>query len=255
MNSDNTNRVFNRKEVSKILSKATEIQARNDLYGNQDGLNEEELVLLAKEVGIDKNALLEALQTYDLPTVESNYSWVRGTHKTQEIATVQGEITDDDWESVVSEIRRVTGGIGKVNKIGNTFEWEQRRRDIGYKHISLTPQNGKTKVQYVSGWRGLKFIVNMFTFMTFFAGVAIGLEETNMLPILNLSLALLGGLGGLSIARIFLKSYFTKQQQQAKSLVSAISTTLKKISQPTIAIEEAEQRETTPTTSSNRERV
>lgn len=106
---------------------------------------------------------------------------------------------EEIWENVVQEIRRVTGGIGKVNKIGKSFEWEQRRRVAGYRHISLTPQEGNTKIQFVSNWRQLMIPSSFLSFITGATIAGIFLDGTNFPGIVYFLLPLLGGFGALEV--------------------------------------------------------
>ena len=66
--------IYSKSEISKILKTASEIQTRKDLYGNKDGLDEHELIELAKEVGIDRESLLEALDKHNQPEFNTSYS-------------------------------------------------------------------------------------------------------------------------------------------------------------------------------------
>src|SRR5690554_2551020 len=150
-------RIHNRKEISTILAKASEIQLKHPRE-DETGLTEAELIHIATEAGINKDALQQALVSFENDDAEKKFSWLKGTSKIQKTSTINSDFTEDDWMNIVQEIRRITGGIGKIDKVGASYEWEQRRRDIGYKHISLTPKNGKTKIQYVYNWSGLRII-------------------------------------------------------------------------------------------------
>lgn len=81
------NRTFSKEEISKILAKASKIQAGKDLYGDQPGLTEEELVHIAEEVGIDRDSLLEAIQSPDMPELDSTFNWITASHKIQDVHT------------------------------------------------------------------------------------------------------------------------------------------------------------------------
>lgn len=234
-------RTFSKKEISKILKRASEIQTQKDLYGDQEGLSESELIQLASEVGIDKESLLEALSDQDSPAFDQTFNWFNATSRIQDIHTVPGEVTDENWEEMIQEIRRITGGIGKVNKVGNTYEWEQRRRELGYKHISLTPQNGKTKIQMVSGWGGMKPIVYMVSFMIPLALGSIIMGAMGIPKGLSLMISAGAGLVGTGFGRVFLKFHFEKQKQALHDLAKGITSRLKSFTkQSQISIEEKE---------------
>lgn len=232
-------RIFSKEEISKILSKASKIQAQKELYGEEHGLTVEELEHIAKEAGIDRNSLYEAIQNSDIPEFDSPFNWITASSHIQNIQIVSGEISKDTWEEIVQEIRRITGGIGKLNVVGKSFEWEQRLKEIGYKHISLTPENGTTKMQFVSNWGGLKLIS---TILPFIAGVAITsvlLDGTNFSDIVYLLLPLLGGTVALTAGRFYLKSYFKKQKKLFTQIAHSIRKKLDPSITSTILIEDS----------------
>lgn len=232
-------KTYNRKDISRILTKASEIQTTKDLFDDQEGLTEAELMHVAEEVGISKEALKEALLTYESTGQKETFSWLNGTSRLQTVSVVQGELTDSKWEKVVQEIRRVTGGIGKTNNVGSSFEWEQRRREIGYKHLSLSRENNKTRIQFVSNWGGVKRLSLMFSFMIPFALTAIGLDGAELQDIPALLIAIGGGTLGLPFGMLYLKNYFNKQKKQIKDLFSGITKIIKDTAEePKITIEQ-----------------
>lgn len=231
-------RTFSKEEISKILARASKIQTRKDLYGDEQGLTEEELMHIAEEVGIDKESLFEAIQSADVPEMDSDFNWITATSKIQDIHIVDGEISEENWENVVLDIRRATSGIGKINNVGKSFEWEQRLREIGYRHISLTPQDGRTKIQFVSNWRGLKITSSFFSFLAGMAITGIFMDGSNLPDIIFFLLPLLGGFGALGIGRLYLKNYFEKQKAQFRQIIKSIGKQLRNSNESEIVIEE-----------------
>ncbi len=233
--------LYSKKDISKILTKASEIQTQKELYGDKEGLTEEELIQVAAEVGIDKDSLIEALGVYDITNLNEKYNWWKAPSRIQKIATVNGDIDEKDWESVVHEIRKVTGGIGKLIKTSHSYEWEQRRQNSGYKHISLTPDNGKTKIQLVNSWGGLRFFSTFISFMAAFTIASIALDNTQLSDIALLIAAGAGAILGFPISRIILSSHYKKQKKQAEELLKSISTKIRpEKDESTIRIEEKE---------------
>lgn len=234
-------KIYSRKEISRILSRASEIQSsQNESATSSEGLTKEELQHVADEVGISKEILQEALLTYDIHTEKESFNWLNPNSSLQQTSMLPGNINEEKWEEIIQEIRRVTGGIGKTSKIGNSLEWEQRRKDIGYTHISLSPVQENTKLQYVSNWRGLKMMAGILSFMATFTLTAIALDGTNFGEVPALIFAVGGGLLGLPFAQIFLKSYYKKQKAQVQKVISAISRTFSQPEDSQITIEDEE---------------
>ncbi len=232
------NQIYSKKEISKILSRASEIQQRKDLYGDKDGLTESELLELAAEVGIDKDSLLEALENVKLPNAKNEFNWLKGTATVQDIQLMEGEVTNENWDQIIREIRRTTGGVGESAKQGNSFEWMQRFKEIGFRHISFTPEKGKTKVQYAYKWNGIKFMTGFFSFMFAFAIAVISLEGFTIPKALVLAISLAVGGVGSYFNRFLLKSYFERRKATMYRVMDGIRAELKKHSDSRIIIED-----------------
>lgn len=214
-------KIYGKEEIRKILAKASEIQTRKELYGDDIGLNEKELVQLAHEIGVDTDSLTEALRTYQDPSFNDKFSWLRPNTRIQHVENLPIKISENNWDDVIQEIRKETGGIGKTTYTGRSIEWEQRRNDIGYKHISFTPNDTGTNVQMVSSWSGLKIITYMFSAMFPFVISLIlfkGIGKDTAIMI-GTTAAILAQIP----ARIYLKNYFEKQKTQFRSIIDRIS--------------------------------
>ncbi len=234
------NHIYNRGEISKILSKASEIQKKKDLYGDKEGLNKQELIELAKEVGIDPSSLAEAIDVFDKPSFDQNFKWSKITSKIQDVAYVNGELSEELWEEIVQEIRKITGGIGKTSTSRNSFEWEQRRKEFGYKHISLSPQKGKTKIQYVHNWTAMKI---PFLIMPAFLGsvfLLVALKGIGLPKSTAVMFAPIGGAIAFTAGATYLRYYFEREKSRLTNLIGAISKKLGSAKTPKITIEDEE---------------
>ena len=219
-------KIYSRKEISRILNRASEIQIQREIHGDRDGLSEKELLQLADEAGIDAEAMLEAIYTMDDPNFKNTFSWWNGTSKVQIAKTVKGEVNDENWGDLIKQMRKATGGIGTDSKSGNSYEWEQQTKDIGYRHISLTPKEGKTTIQYVSNWSGIKFISSFFGFLIPFMITANSFYGSDTSMVIAALTSAIAGLTGIFGVRIFLKSYFEKQKKQLSNIIKALPTLL-----------------------------
>ena len=234
------NHLYSKNEISKILKKASEIQTQKDLYGDRDGLTEEEIFELGKEVGIDKASLFEALNSVNDPELEKSFKWLESTSKIQSVSYVDGEISPELWEEVIQEIRKVTGGIGKSEQVGKSFEWEQRKREFGYKHISLTPEKGKTKIQYVHNWSALKI---PFLFLPAFFGavfILVAFKGLGLPKSTSIMFAPLGSLVAFTGGLMFMKYYFNREKNRLRSMIGTISKKITSSKASSITIEDEE---------------
>ncbi len=234
------NQTFNRSEIQDILKKASAIQTQKELYGNKEGLTQQELVELAKEVGIDKDSLLQAIQQRGVPDFDNVFNWLKGTASVQDIQFMEGEVTDENWDSIIRKVRSSISGVGEASKQGNSFEWVQRFKDIGFRHISFTPENGRTKVQYVYKWTGLKFITGFFSFMFVFAITVLALDNSALPEAISILISIAVGGAGSFLNRLYLKPYFERKRKTMLRVMDEIRAELKTRSEPNITLEDPE---------------
>ena len=251
-----SNQTFNRSEIQDILRKASEIQTQKELYADKDGLTREELIELAKEVGIDKDSLLQAIQQKDIPDFDNIFNWLKGTSGIQDIQLMEGEVTDENWDNIIRKVRSSVSGVGEASKQGNSFEWIQRFKEIGFRHISFIPENGRTKVQYVYKWTGLKFITGFFSFRFVFAIAVLALENSALPKAISILISIAVGGAGSFLNRFYLKPYFERKRKTMLRVMDEIRTELKKLSEPGITIQDPEVYQSDETDSTNpRERI
>lgn len=216
---------FSREQISRLLNKATQIQASIDRLGNAEGLTESELIELGAEVGLSKQAILEAInEVANTNQLHKKFEWIKGSSQLQFDQMIFGEINEATKEAIIAEIQAETGGIGKTNKATETqLDWEQRRSEVGYKHINLTAEeNGRIRLRYNYNWLGLKLALSFVApviamAITVLLGKGIGLNEYKGL------FALAGMFMGFVGGRIYLKKYFEEQKAQFTMLKAKIT--------------------------------
>lgn len=217
------NRTYSKEEISKILALASKIQNRKDVNRDEQVLTVEDLQHIAGEVGIDRDSLNEAINRTGSTGTEIEFQWFKLSSTILDDLTLNGEMTEEAWEDVVQEIRRITGYIGKPGKMGKAFEWEQPETDTGVeKHLSVSPQNGKTKIRFIAQWKAFEIITVGFTM---FVGAGLGLYIFNFFQLTGaafFTLPLFGGLFGFGLSRLFMKRYFEKQKSQYAQIVAAV---------------------------------
>jgi hypothetical protein len=222
------NHTFSKEEISKILALASKIQNRKDLNEDQMSLSVEDLRHIAEEVGIDRESLDMAIDRAGRGDLDATFRWFGKSSTIFDDMTLSGELTEEAWEDVVQEIRRITGHIGKPGKVGKAFEWEQPETDTGVeKHLSLSPKNGSTRIRYIAKWYAFEVIALGFSM---FVGAGLGIFLFELLQLsgaLFFILPFLGVLSGFGISRLFMKRYLEKQKSQYMRIVDAIKKRLR----------------------------
>lgn len=126
-------RTFTEEQVQSLLRRATELHLMED--GDQPGLTLKDIEHIAADAGIPPKFLRAALHEADHQVSTRNNSGHTRTHVFVE-RTVPGELTDEEWESVVFKLRKEYGndlagayglgpqyGLGLTESLGNAREW------------------------------------------------------------------------------------------------------------------------------------
>lgn len=214
--------LYNEEEIVKLLRNASQIQTQKELKTKKEGVSKKELFEIAEEIGIDSNSLQEAILKNNFYKRTPSFHWFKGTSNIQLTNIINGEVSNENWDELVPEVRKLLHNIGQDSVQKKSFEWKIHVKDISYKHISLAPYKSKTKIQFNSGWKGLTFIISFFSFLIPFMITSISFAEFNLPLILIALIASIVGLGGIMTTRLYLKSYFEKQIRVFKNISKAL---------------------------------
>ena len=120
-------RTFSEEQVQSLLKRATELHLMED--GDRPGLTLKDIEHIAADAGIPPKYLRAALHEADHQVSTRNNSGHTRTHVFVE-RTVPGELTDEEWESVVFKLRKEYGsdlagvyGLGAQYGLGLTSRW------------------------------------------------------------------------------------------------------------------------------------
>ena len=143
-------RLFSEKDVSRVLKRATELQeAKGPVMGGSEasGLSLEDLQQIAAEVGIDPRHLAAAVAELDQEdATEGRFHWL-GAPTSMELERVfEGEVSEDQWEKMVEEIRQTFGLVGSAGHVGRSFEWTHDSTEQ-QAHVTVTSSGGQTRIR------------------------------------------------------------------------------------------------------------
>ncbi len=235
------NKKYSIKEVSQILESATQIQ-KSKAKGNENGLSAQEILQIARDSGIDEQAIIHAIDNLGSQISENNYSWLRGTKEVSVGETINQEISDEDWTDVLKVVRRLSGPVNIIENAGPNYECDQMVDEITYSHLALTSKNGKSSIEYSTNWTSLKLILHFFLLLVpTIVGIVIGLKNDWVWRFV-LGMGLAGTLTGFALARIGLKMIFESEKRKAKRLVTEIKSRILRNVEPQIEIEEESER-------------
>lgn len=172
-------RHFTEQQVSEIIRRAAERQAKSDAPGAAPtGISESELRRVARELGIDETALTQAMGEVGA-TALSDTGNLRSFERTLE-RVIDGEVPEESLASVVEEFVPVAGLQGSTVTIGRAINYTAMA-GMGQCNINVAPRNGKTVLRVKSN-AGLAFLptgIPGFLMSIFvLAGVGKGMETT-----------------------------------------------------------------------------
>jgi hypothetical protein len=218
------NKTFSREEVSKILKIAADLDKAT--ADDKDGLNEEELRHIAEEAGINPEMISKAifrLEHGEMP-VDMSES-LQKDYKYKNSFLAEGKTDDKIWEEIVGEIRSIHGGIGKVSRMGSTYEWEQRKQNVGFIQVSVIPKGDRSKVTVNTNYGILSRVYAMIGGLTGFLG-GIMIAETLNVAQGDLAVALGSTLVGVILSGFFARNWMKKKSRVLNYLSRRISSVI-----------------------------
>lgn len=136
-------RVFSEQEVTQIIRRAVEIAEEQPAASYTPGITEEELRKIAAEVGIQPNALAQAIE--ELGTKSPSR---RGFQFIQEVErVVLGELDPSHFDLVTEGVKPlVNTGQPAVAQVGRKLEMSAWA-GTGQARISVVSRNGRTQIK------------------------------------------------------------------------------------------------------------
>ena len=144
-------RLYDEKEVGRLLERATELQREDPVRPNPSGgFSLQELEEIAAEAGIDPNHLRRAAMELDAARAETS-GWARLLGDSPAIslrATVPGELPTDAFEMLIPVIQQTMHEHGQPSLLGHTLTWQaevgQKERSI---QVIVSSRAGETHIQ------------------------------------------------------------------------------------------------------------
>jgi hypothetical protein len=148
---DQLPRLYDEREVGKILERATEIQRREPARAAAShGLTMAELEEIGLEAGIDAKHLRRAALELDTGEIESSLGTrLVGEQTTLALeSTVPGEIPEEAFERVVLVIQRVAKEHGQPSLLGRTLTWRaETPSKMRTMQVTVSARRGETHVR------------------------------------------------------------------------------------------------------------
>ena len=220
-------RRYTDKEVSAILRLAMESGGPGaDI--DHEGMSLDELVNVASDAGIEPDLIRSAAEKLDtLEAPSPRFDIVGCRPYTELVRVVDGEVTPENWDEIVAELRSAfSGPTGEASQLGKTSEWHAGSLFTAL-HVSATPEGGRTNMKVSLTSRDVPVFAYGLTFV--FAGLVLFLKVAPELSSgLGISMgfalpATLGAmLGTLGLVRVAVGSWYRNKTRQMKDALDRV---------------------------------
>jgi hypothetical protein len=148
-------RKFSEEEVALIIKRAAELQQTQQIESEpSNALTLSEVEQIAREAGIDPKLIRQAAHGLDRPSETARPSpWLGAATRLVFERVIDGEISVDEFEPLINEIRRTLGDNGVPSVLGRTLAWTSsyvggRRRNNGRMvNVNIVSRSGVTTVR------------------------------------------------------------------------------------------------------------
>jgi hypothetical protein len=155
-------RRFNEEEVALIIKRAAELQQTEQTERDPStALSLSDVEQIAREAGIDPKLVRRAALGLDQPSTTNRPSpWVGSPTRLVFERVVDGEISVDEFESLIMQVRRTFGDNGVPSVLGRSLAWSSsagaRRKGQGRQiDVSVVPRGGVTTIRVEEELRNL----------------------------------------------------------------------------------------------------
>lgn len=228
-------RRYSETEVSRLLKYATELQQSDEAGGpgghEGGGMTLATLQEVAAEAGIEPRYIQLAAARIERPEPRGLKDSLAGTPllvRAERI--IPGELRDEDYEQIVTEIQMATDVPGSASMVGRTLTWgsetsEHQTRSL---QVIVASRDGETRIQAEERLQG--YAGALYGGVVGGAGMGIGMGVGFGVGLGALGSALFAAafpvtlIGGLYVAmRQVMKSTGRKRRAEAEALVDRIA--------------------------------
>ena len=147
-------RRFNEEEVALIIKRAAELQQTEQVENDvSNALSLSDVEQIAREAGIDPKLIRQAALGLDKPSTTVRPSpWIGAPTRIVFERAVDGEVSTDEFEPLIAEVRRTFGDNGVPSVLGRSLAWSsssgRRRRGRGRQvDVSVVVRGGLTTIR------------------------------------------------------------------------------------------------------------
>ena len=210
-------RLYSDREVGAVLKRATELQEKRR-QSLAHSLSLEEVEQVAAEIGVEREYLRAAVQELDRhPVGQGGLTLTGGPFAADLERVVAGEVTDDLWEEIVLELRRLTGSVGETSQLGQAREWSDGG-EMGQTQVTIRSRGDRTTIRVLKNYQGWAAFVYFMVAFASATATGIALDGKGFSEWVNVSIVGGAVLSGLAAVRAGLIGWTRRQRQKVKVL-------------------------------------
>ncbi|MDA0684809.1 MAG: hypothetical protein O2797_00975 [Bacteroidetes bacterium] len=219
-------RRYSDKEIGLLIQRATELhEERAGSPARSLSLADAEHI--AEELGVSKDFVhTAALEMERGVHRKKSFSLFGGPFREIAADSIDVELTDEIWEEIVLDMRRLTGSSGKVEQIGRLREWKKELKDMDlvlYRfQVSAMARDGKTQIEVEKQFGGMAFLSFVVSLAAGFALAGIAMDGSGLPPEVVFPIAAGSGAGFLVMARAALRLRARQHQARVQEILGRV---------------------------------
>lgn len=165
--------------MSAAIRRAAEIQHAAAGKPVESGISAEDLVRIGAELGVDQDALRQAIAEVTSRGFQSaGTRWKLGIpFRYDESAVLPVELTDDDWVALLEELRSQMGETGQPTQLAGGHEWQATGGGLLPLMASFRPKDGTTQVRITGDLGQLGVLLGFCATMLTVGGIGISAAD------------------------------------------------------------------------------
>ncbi|MFT4605130.1 MAG: hypothetical protein ACI9W4_001869 [Rhodothermales bacterium] len=231
-----TGRRYNEKQIGALIERATKLHEERT-GESEPGLSLPEIERIAAELGVPAEDMRAAALELDSNLNPDGIS-IENPFSVEQVRVANGEMTEDQWEDLLVDLRRFTGHSGRVSSIGRAREWThylgEGSEGVNFTRtqVSVHPKKGKTSIQvryhygFARVFYPLGFFLGGLLMLILGENVLSQFALTNAPPFVAFVTTLASAVGGLMVARATVRGWAKKKKERLGVLADRLRQTI-----------------------------
>ncbi|GAA5520850.1 hypothetical protein LQ318_03860 [Aliifodinibius salicampi] len=226
MGKSNRAHLYTEKEIGALIKRATEIQEKAHESFPQ-GLSLQEIKDIAREIGIDPKHIRSAASELEHQmATEQRSNFLGAPFLIEQKRAIRGEISAEEWEDLVRQIRRMTGSSGRTTTVGQTRQWHRSVKDMSTTleetHLQVVSQKNQSIIEIRKHFQGGAYITYLMGLIISGTLAGILLDGNGYTNLVNTGVVLTSMSGGFAAARLAIISWTGRQRRKMHGLMNWI---------------------------------